>query len=190
MDEDENNYEEDVDDGFASDIDLKRLSELANRQLLLQLEILTLLAKAEGKAKELKKISQDLLPDLMNEVGLSDFKLTDGSQVELVDKLIASIKKDDEPKAFTWLRDEGEEDLIKNTIKASLGMEEDDKVEEIVKFMEEQEIDCEIKASIHNGTLRKFVKGKLEEGEKLPEYFGIHEYKEAKITKPKKSKKK
>lgn len=179
-------YEEDVaDDGFCSDGDLKRISELANRQLELEQSMLNLASRYEELKKAHKLISTDTLPNLMIEIGMGDFKLLDGSQVELKDSLNASIKKDDEPKAFTWLRENDEKDIIKNTIKASLGMEEDDKIEKIAEFMIEQEIDCEIKPSIHPGTLKKFVKLKLEEGIKLPEFFSVFEYKETKIKKPK-----
>jgi len=187
---DEYDYEDDIDEAALAQEGLKRLTDLANTQLEVEGQILDLEEKIKSKQKFLVKINQDLLPTLMQELKMTDFGLEDGSRVQLTEKFFGSFKKEDEPKAFTWFRKNDLGDMIKNSIKATLDMGDDDLVEKIAWIMELANIDCEIKPTIHASTLKSFIRKELDAGRKnkLPDYFNIVEYKETKITKPKKKK--
>ncbi len=50
--------------------------------------------------------------------------------------------------------------------------------------------DATIDRDVHYQTLQAFGREYLEKGEELPDFIGVHEYKEAKITKPKMKKSK
>lgn len=181
-------YEDDVDETELAKEGLKRLTELANTQLEVEDQIIDLEEKIKAKQKFLVKINQDLLPTLMQELKMTDFGLEDGSRVDLEEKFFGGFKKEDEAEVFTWFRKNGLEDYIKNSIKASLRMGEDNLIEKIAWIMDLANIDCEIKPSIHASTLKSFIRKELEagRGKELPDFFNIQEYKETKITKPKK----
>lgn len=180
-------YEEDIDEEELAMEALGRLTILAEKQIEAEDYITELENKIKEKKKFLLKISQDLLPTLMQELRFTDFGLEDGSRVELKDLIFTNIKKDDESKAFTWFRRNDREDLIKNTIKAELGMKEDETALLIADFFRENEIPVEIKPSIHNATLKKFVNLELKagRGKDLPDFLNIQEFKQTKITKKK-----
>jgi len=183
-------YEEDVDEEELAKEGLKRLTDLANTQVDVENQISELEEKIKIKQKFLVKINQDLLPTLMQDLKFTDFGLEDGSRVDLVEKFFGGFKKEDEAKAFTWFRETDNGDFIKNSIKATLDMGDDDLVEKIAWLMNLMNVNCEIKPNIHATTLKSFIRKELEAGRKneLPDYFNIQEYKETKITKPKKKK--
>jgi hypothetical protein len=63
----------------------------------------------------------------MQELGIQSFTLDDGSKIDVKPTYGAYIKLDDRPMAFEWLRDNGFDDIIKNTISCTFGRGEDDK---------------------------------------------------------------
>jgi hypothetical protein len=58
------------------------------------------------------EIRKKLLPDAMVSAGVSNFKLTDGGTVYITNKISASVREDDRPRFFNWLRDNGHAGLI------------------------------------------------------------------------------
>ena len=59
----------------------------------------------------------------MQELGIQSFTLDDGSKIDVKPTYGAYIKLDDRPMAFEWLRDNGFDDIIKNTISSRLAAE-------------------------------------------------------------------
>lgn len=172
---------------MAESSELKELTELAEKQLEVEKELDDLQDLVLLKEEELVTINQNLLPDMMKEVGMNNFELLDGSKVELVDNLHTSILKDKKLETFKWFRSEevGGADLLKNKINVVLGMEEDDKVDGIVEYFEGIGVGCDIKVDIAPGTLKKFIKDRLEKGEPIPDSISVFEFQKTKITKKK-----
>ena len=75
---------------------------------------------SENNLKDLKKehdrLSGEVIPTMMAEMGLSHLKLTDGSTVDVKPNYSASISIANRDKAFNWLRENGLGDIIKNEI--------------------------------------------------------------------------
>ena len=69
----------------------------------------------EEKKALIKMTDQDL-PALLLEKELIDFKLKDGTEVSVKQTYGASIRVDDRPAAYEWLRDNGYDDIIKNQV--------------------------------------------------------------------------
>ena len=61
-------------------------------------------------------LSEQTIPDLMHRAGVSLIKLDDGSKVEVKPFYSARIPVSRTEEAFTWLRDNGHGDLIKNNV--------------------------------------------------------------------------
>ena len=75
--------------------------------------------KAEEKAlkdkeKEMERISGEVIPTLLSEMGLSSLKLADGSAVDVKPYYSANISLKNRESAFSWLRKNGLGDIIKN----------------------------------------------------------------------------
>jgi predicted nuclease with TOPRIM domain len=82
--------------------------------------------EAKAKAKELKKAYDELrhekVPEAMVVAGLvseaakGSYSLPGGGKVILTNRFYASVKKPDQPTFMDWLRENGHEDLIKETV--------------------------------------------------------------------------
>ena len=75
----------------------------------------------KDKQKEIDRISQDVIPTLLGEMGLSSLKLADGSAVDVKPFYRASIAVKNRDAAYKWLRDNGLGDIIKNDVTVSFG---------------------------------------------------------------------
>ena len=152
---------------------LKNVASIA-RQIRDEEEYIASLDKDLKKAKKnLLKLTDEELPTLLQEMGLSEFKLDDGSQVTIKQTYGASILVDNRPTAYQWLRDNGYGDLIKNIVSCEFGMGEDQKADDFRDTAKQKGFQVEQNTSVHPQTLKAFVKERCEKGEEFPmELFG------------------
>lgn len=126
------------------------------------------------KAK-LLKLTDEELPALMEEMGISSLTLDDGSVVKVTRTYGGSILVENRPKAYEWLREHGYDDIIKNTVICQFGRGEDDRAKGFAEFAAENGFAPEQKTEIHSQTLRAFVKERIEKGDAFPmELFGAY----------------
>lgn len=126
------------------------------------------------KAK-LLKLTDEELPALMEEMGISSLTLDDGSVVKVTRTYGGSILVENRPKAYEWLREHGYDDIIKNTVMCQFGRGEDDRAKGFAEFAAENGFAPEQKTEIHSQTLRAFVKERIEKGDAFPmELFGAY----------------
>jgi hypothetical protein len=129
--------------------------------------------KLKDEKKALLKMTDEDLPTMLAEIGLSSMKLDDGSEVTVKQTYGASILVDNRPAAYDWLREHGYDDIIKNTVACQFGRGEDDKASDFKAFAEKEGYFAEQKTEIHPQTLRAFVKERVESGDEFPmELFG------------------
>jgi len=81
----------------------------------------------KNKKKELERISGEVIPTMLSEMGLSSLKLADGSAVDVKPYYAANISLKNREEAYNWLRSNGLGDIIKNEITVSFGRDEDNK---------------------------------------------------------------
>ncbi len=122
--------------------------------------------KEEKKA--LIKLTDEEMPSMLAEIGMSSFALDDGSTVEVKQTYGASILVDKRPEAYEWLRDNGYDDIIKNTVACQFGRGEDDQASAFAAFAQQQGYVPDQKTEVHPQTLRAFVKERCEAGEDFP----------------------
>lgn len=123
--------------------------------------------------KTLLKLTDEEMPAMLAEIGISSFSLDDGSTVEVKQTYGASILVDNRPAAYEWLREHGYDDIIKNTVLCQFGRGEDDLASSFAAFAQQQGYVPQQKTEIHPQTLRAFIKERVEEGEAFPmELFG------------------
>jgi hypothetical protein len=123
--------------------------------------------------KALLKLTDEDMPAMLAEIGLSSFTLDDGSTVDIKQTYGASILVQNRPQAFEWLRDNGYDDIIKNTVACQFGRGEDDLASAFAAFAQQQGYSPEQKTEVHPQTLRAFVKERCEQGDDFPmELFG------------------
>ena len=138
-------------------------------------EVTALEQKLKDEKKALLKLTDEELPTMLAEIGLTSMKLDDGSEVTVKPTYGASILVDNRPAAYEWLREHGHDDIIKNTVACAFGRGEDDQASAFKAFAEKQGYYAEQKTEIHPQTLRAFVKERVESGNEFPmELFGAY----------------
>ena len=170
------------------DDDLSGLSKLIQRQMQLD----TMIEDMEQSTKELKKerdiLSQETIPTKMQELGINETTMKDGSKITVKEGFHCRIPKDKIEEAHAYLRQEDLGDIIKNQVSTSFGTGEDNMAGDLAGYIQENYgITPDVKESVHPSTLKATLKKRHEEGLSDPDdLFGIFIRPETKITKGKK----
>ena len=132
----------------------------------------------ETNLKDLKKehdrLSGEVIPTMMAEMGLAHLKLSDGSTVDVKPNYSASITIANREAAFNWLRENGLGDIIKNEISVSFGRNEDNKAADYAALAEERGFQPTQKLKVEPMTLKALVRERLEAGKEMPtELFNV-----------------
>ena len=133
---------------------------------------------AENHIKALKaekhKLSTELIPSLMAEMGTERIDV-DGVAVIVKPIVHASIPEDKRDQAFGWLREHGHEDIIKNDVVLSFGKGQDNVVKNLIAELRGDGFSPEHKVHIHPMTLKAFVREQLEKGSAINlDLFGAY----------------
>lgn len=146
--------------------------------------------QADQLKKELtgmkEKLSYELIPQAMQELGLQTLELKTGEKIQIKPLLRVTPKVEDRPVVYQWLRDNGFGDLVKNIISASFGKGEDAKAEDFKKEVEKLGLLPKQEEKVEPSTLRAFVNEQVvEKGrDDLPlDKFGAFIGQQTKITK-------
>ena len=154
---------------------LSTVSKLARAIKAKEKEVQSLDDQLKLAKKELLKLTDEELPASMAEVGLASFTLDDGSEVNIKPTYGASILVKNREAAYEWLRENGYDDIIKNTVSCSFGRGEDDKASAFKAFAAKEGYLAEQATGIHSSTLRAFVKERVENGDEFPmDLFGAY----------------
>lgn len=149
-----------------SSIDTDKGATLSNLVRALR-KIEDQIADAETHTKALKaekhKLSTELIPSLMAEMGVERLDV-DGVAVTVKPIVHASISEDKREEAFSWLRANGHEDIIKNDVVLSFGKGQDNVVKSLIADLDERGYHPEHKVHVHPMTLKAFVREQLEKG--------------------------
>lgn len=126
----------------------------------------------ERTLKDLKeqadKISSEIIPNLLAEQGLSSLKLADGSGVDVKKTYSCTIKKDSIEAAYTWLRDQGLGDIIKNEVSVVFGKGEDTRANELLSLAEQEGYQPNQKQKVEPMTLKALYRERIEAGLDMP----------------------
>lgn len=168
--------------------DVSNLTELINKQLELEREIIKLDDELKQKGFSLKKLSEETIPNVFLTLGISELSLDDGSKVTVKPYYATSIKEENKEVAFEWLRTNNHDDLIKHEIKIGFGKGEDEQAAELKKTLVELNVNYTDKEFVHSMTLKAFVVEQIEKmkDDSFPmETFSVYIGKKTKITPPK-----
>ncbi len=142
--------------------------------------------KLKEAKRELLKLTDEDLPAMLLELGLSSFELEDGSKVTVRPTYGAHIKAENKATAFDWLRQNGFDDIIKNTVSCNFGRGEDQEASQFIDYAQGLGYAAEQKTDVHHSTLKAFVKERVQNGETFPmELFGAYVGQRANIARKK-----
>ena len=168
------NFEQDKTDILDKSENIKSLSNEVQKMESLVKEIESIEENLKKKKKDLDVISGEVIPTMMSEMGLSQLKLMDGSQIDVKPFYNATITVANRESAFNWLRQNGLGDIIKNEMVVSFGRGEDNKAAEYAELAKSQGLQPAQKLKVEPMTLKALVRQRIEAGEEMPtEIFSI-----------------
>ena len=187
-----------LDDVAPASNEIGAVADMASRMLNLQDEINRSEEALKQKKQALTKLAEQDLPDLMMELNIKDFTLSNGAKVEVNDIISGSVpaagaidraKGDDkvdlemrQENCFDWLRANGAGDLIKSNVEVQFGRDEDDACNTFIDELQDRHIYYKRAKAVHPGTLNSFIKERLSEGKEVPhDLFRIYTGRKAKI---------
>lgn len=166
---------------------LKTIAELAEKIQIQEQQIANTEEDLKKQKEELRKLQNEELPMLMQEIGFKKFELEDGSSVNIKEIYAGSISQANKEKAFNWLRENKFDDIIKNTVTTAFGKGEDTAAKNFMDIAEQAGYTPVQKTEVHPQTLKAFIKERVEGGDEFPmELFGAYIGYKAEIKKSKK----
>jgi len=137
----------------------------------------------KNKKKEIERISGEVIPTMLSEMGLSSLKLADGSAVDVKPYYTANISIANREAAYGWLRSNGLGDIIKNDITVSFGRNEDNKAAQYANLARGQGFEPTQKLKVEPMTLKALVRERIENGKEMPmDIFNVFVGNRTKLT--------
>ena len=153
----------------------QELSELCTRLLELQKQITRCEENIKNLRSEERLLSENEIPNLMQQAGISSLKLIDGSSVSFKPEYYAKIPISKIDEAFNWLSSNGHGDLIKNEVSLKFGRSEYNVANSIVEDLKSKGHNVSQKKKVEPMSLKAFVKDEIQKGNNLPmDLFGVY----------------
>lgn len=140
------------------------------------------------QAKERRDlVVQIVVPEALDNMGISEFTMDTGERVVVDDLVIASPPKAKRAEAMRWLDDNGHGAIIKTIVSVVYGRDEREQAKQLALNLTGKGVAAGIESKVAPQTLGKWVRDMMEDGELFPlDLFGVHEIRKAKIKKAKK----
>ena len=152
---------------------LDKVSRLANEAARLQEDVDRTAEENKHFKKALHKVTDELLPEALEELNLQNFTLKDGSEISVKPVYAASIPKDRRTEAYDWLREQGDGDIIKNNVTVTFGKGEDQDAQAFMLMCGDQGFTPQQQEKIEPMTLKAWFREQVESGHAIPlDLFG------------------
>lgn len=181
---------------------IQELAQYALQIEELQAEIAEIEAALKDKKEALRQLTNDIVPNALNEADVSEVKLSNGDKLTTKDMINATFISDakiakakgveqmelsqKQADQIEWLEKTGNADLIKNEIKVAFKAGENTIAKELRQKLIDEGHKTTMGKDVHSQTLKAFMKRRLEEGEEIPfDQFNVSVFKMAKIERAK-----
>ena len=167
-------FEKDQEEVLTRTKEIRSLSDQVLKLRSLEDEFKNAEEALKKKQKEISRISEEVIPTMLSEMGLSSLKLADGSAVDVKPFYSASISVKNREAAYKWLRDNGLGDIIKNDVVVSFGRHEDNKAVDYANLAKSHGFEPTQKLKVEPMTLKALVRERIEAGKEMPtEIFNV-----------------
>ena len=170
-----NIFEQDAGALKLDDQSLSSVSALGKRAKNLEKEINDLEQSLKERKENYRKLTEEVIPEALTELGMKGFTMEDGSQITIKPFYGASIPEARRAEAYQWLRENGFDDIIKNTVSVRFGRGEDELCARLLNLLSETGYPADQAEKIEPMTLKAWVKEQVERGNEFPsELFGAY----------------
>ena len=183
------NFEEDAVTNLKQD-ELEDIASLLQRQLKAELDVELAENELKNKKEQFRKLSEEIIPARMTELGMTSTEMSDGSKVEVEEYIQARIPVRDEvkkAKCHKWLEENGLGDLLKNEVTMNFGRGEDQQAKQLEETIRNMGYIPQVKVSVPWNTLEAALVKWHQDGNNVPDdLFQWHVGQRTKITRQKK----
>ena len=176
-------------DVSASNASLAEVSALAKQQWEAALEVARLEDALKVAKQNLRRISEEDLPEAMKQCGVKKFVTDDDLEIDLKEEITVGIPAPRREEAYQWLVEHEFGGIIKSELELLFNREEQAKAEKLAESLRKKGFDVTMNNAIHPQTLKAFVKERIADTESAVEFplelFGARPYNVAKV-KPRK----
>jgi len=167
---------------MAQNITLDRVSDLVALMREQQAVVEQLNSELETAKAALRRTETEDLPELMNEVGLTELTTKEGVEVSIAADVTCGISEANMTRAVSWLAERGYDGIVKTQVAVAFGRNERDDADKLAQELQWKGIAAQVSNNIHSQTLKAFVKERMAAGEVVPfDLFGIHPFSRAKL---------
>lgn len=162
---------------------LTKLGQLATELYQAEVEV----ALAQEALKEAQQRERDIgeyrIPELMDEIGIQEFKTKSGIKLAVSDNLRVSPPAARRQEAYDWLIARGFGDLVKRNVIVNFGRDESMQASELMEELDDKGLHVKEERKVESQTLKKQIRELLEAGEDVPlDLFGTTQFRKTKIT--------
>lgn len=161
---------------------LTRLSQLADELAASEEKVATLSADLKAAQAEVQALQEKRIPELMDALGMQEFKTKSGLKVSVTDKLSAKKLTERHQAALQWLRDNGQGGMIKTLVGIPFTAGSEGDADTLVEQLSGEGYAATKGMEVHHSTLAAAVKSMLEAGVDVPmELLGAYQRRVATI---------
>lgn len=160
---------------------LQEITALAQRQLSAERTVDNSQSSLDDAKRNLRRINENLLPDAMTEIGMDQFRLTDGTEIDVKETIRASISEKNRPGAHQWLHDNGHDAIIRKSITLVFSPGEEELHQTVIDFLNTINLEFDGRSAINHNTLRAWVTNQLREGNVVPDEISHYEQRISKV---------
>lgn len=171
--------------------EVKTVASMVNRMIALERDIAEMEDRLKDLNAEYEQVRTKELPDAMLEMGVTKWVTDrDGNRLTVsVDHVFyPAVKKEDMPRLVEWLKERGDEGIVKPKFVVDFEKGEVDAAQAAADAIrrEHPELDVVLTPDIHWSTFRSYTRDLVTAGDVvLPDFYKYHEANMAKITKRK-----
>lgn len=168
----------------------ERLERLVRQAIEWQGTIASLQSELDSASKDLAKVLDDQLPELMAELAIDEFKMQDGTKVKLVERFTASVSKRNEVQAAAIFKRLKAGDLVQYAMTMTFGASGDNRktIQEIKAWSVKAKVPLDTKTVVNTATLKAWVRDQLHAGKLQPgelDALGVHVHNTVDVKQPK-----
>lgn len=163
---------------------LRRLSEMADALHTAELKQAQIEEELKAATAKVRELAEKDIPELMDEIGLEEFRTKSGFRIKITETIRASIPEAKKPAAFAWLDGEGHGGMIKRSIVVGFNRDDEIRAKALLATLSQQFENVKADLKVEPSTLRAFIREQLEQGVVIPmELFGAWRQRVASIVK-------
>jgi hypothetical protein len=147
---------------------LALLSQLAEDLFDAEAEVNRLEAEKKVAQDKVKNLSEFVIPDAMETLGMDVIVTKSGLKVEVVDKLSAKKLTHAHPAALDWLRANNQAGLIKTIVGVPFSAGSEGDADELVEQLSGEGLAAIKSVEVHHSSLTAAIKQMLKEGIDVP----------------------